>query len=331
MAEIRRENMGTDDENFDDDDEVVNVEDQFSDEIIGTDVEDVEDIEDINIADNGDSEQIKRVSEVSSNSSSNSIAMFFAKRRWILWIIFCIIAAFLLGITIGTAVYGNAKKMKGHPPATFGNPEFGGSGQQQQHTSAEEPLWDPNAMQPGTHINDGNSEPIGNIPNNSPQTEEEAQYVKRKRHFTTLVVEWSGAAAVATPGSPARNALSWILDEDPFRLTTVDRTIDIQQRYIMAVFYFATLGDHWSSNRRERRNARGLQESQGNNHDDLHDTSVANHIIKQPKELDSVAYFLTYRDVCHWSTSDGKTGVFCDDNGALQKLEFRKFFQNSAF
>lgn len=298
--------MGPDDGSFDDhdDDEIVtNVEDQFNDEI--TDV----DVEDVNIGDNGDSDHSKSISATSGDdsdqSSDHSRPMAFAK-LCVLWLAIGLVAAFMLGIVIGNAHHQQRKKQNGHPPATYGNPAFTGD------SSPDEPLWDPSYMGPGAQVDT----PMGDIPNNSPpENSPEGQYAKRKRHFTTLVVEWSGAAAVATPNSPARRALDWILDEDPFRLTTADRTIDVQQRYIMAVFYFTTLGEHWTANRR------GKRKLQGDNNTSA--TSV-NHIVK-PTNLDDHAYFLTYRDVCHWSTSDGKTGVFCDENGNIQKLEFRDF------
>ncbi len=323
MAEIR-ENMGSDDGSFEDhdDDEIVtNVDDAFNDEITDHDVEDVQDV---NIADNGHSDHSKSMSATSGDdsdeSSVHSRPMSFAK-VCVLWLAIGLVAAFMLGIVLGNAHHQQRKKQNGHPPSTYGNPAFTGD------SSPDEPLWDPSYMGPGAQVDT----PIGDIPNNSPpENSPEGQYAKRKRHFTTLVVEWSGAAAVATPNSPARRALDWILDEDPFRLTTADRTIDVQQRYIMAVFYFATLGEHWTANRRGKRklqHSTDASEEKGDEQnstiDNVGATSV-NHIVK-PTDLDDHAYFLTYRDVCHWSTSDGKTGVFCDENGNIQKLEFRDF------
>jgi len=324
---------------FDNDGDVTDVADRFSDEIIGYDVEDIVDIsitddatEAITESDNEnnkieDRESVRLVNGVGEASESNSrirrnhSCTNFSDRRWTILIGLGLTAAFLTGILIGNT-HQRSNAGRGHPPSTFGNPALGygephppptfgnpalGYGGDPYHGSAIPPSdrWDGS--------NNHNSNNYGDIPQTNyhqgPPSTEEEHYEQRKRHFTTLAVQWSGAAAIATPKSPARRALDWMLDEDPFQFTTADRTLDIQQRYIMAVFYFATLGDHWSSRRRS--SERKLQ----NVEKDLHDDSNS----------DSVANFFTSRDVCQWSTSDGKTGVFCDDSGTIHKLEFRDF------
>ena len=363
----------TDDGSFDDDGDVANVADRFSDEIIGYDVEDVVDV---NIADEGpngvndnnntntnnnnntnnnENESKTLVNGdagdfLESNSNSNgSKTSLFAGRRWILWVGLSMVATFVIGIALGNAHNMGKRVSGGHPPATFGNPALGGG------ADPGDQEWGPGNVQ----SQQGNNF-YGDIPNNSnqhmgaPSTEEDV-YQQRKRHFTTLVVEWSGAAAVATPNSPSRRALNWILDEDPFRLTTADRTMDVQQRYIMAVFYYATLGEHWASRRRTSRRTqqqkqererkqrqRRLQRNiprqrrlQTTNHEDLHDSNnedggvqANNNDTNNDSDLDAEAHFLTFRDVCHWSNSDDKSGVFCDENGVIDRLEFREFVRS---
>ena len=314
--------MGSDDESFYQESEIGDEEDQFDDEITG---EDVQDVEDVDIAeDEEDKGSLSGDTSESDLSYSNNLespdSMLFAKRMCYLWVAICMTLALVLGFVTGNVVHSKRKQMGGHPPSTYGNPQFGEIGSNSTSPSGE-PLWDPSAMGPGMHA--------GSEPGNGEQTEEELLYAKRKRHFTTLVVEWSGAASIATPTSPARLALDWILDEDPFRLTTADRTMDIQQRFIMAVFYFSTLGSHWGYNRTRRRSLEGQNDGQNLDHltDNANNGSEIDHIIKAEKDLDAIAHFLTYRDVCHWSTADGKNGVFCNDNGIIEKLEFRKLKQ----
>jgi len=340
-----------DDESFDDDGDVANVADRFSDEIIGYDVEDVVDV---NIADEGhngvnnnnnnENKTLVNGDSSNNNNSNGSKTSLFAGRRWILWVGLSMVATFAIGIALGNTRNTVKGDSGSHPPVTFGNPAFGGG------ADPGDQEWGPGNVQQ----QQGNNL-YGDIPNNSnqhmgaPSTEEDI-YLQRKRHFTTLVVEWSGAAAVATPDSPSRRALDWILDEDPFRLTTADRTLDVQQRYIMAVFYFATLGEHWASRRRtsrrtqqqkqerkqrQRRLQRQIQRQrrlQTTSHEDLHDSNnedggvqANNNDPNTDSDLDAEAYFLTYRDVCHWSNSDDKSGVFCDENGVIVRLEFRDF------
>jgi len=165
----------------------------------------------------------------------------------------------------------------------------------------------------------------------SPAVETESR-IEREHHFTNLVIEWSGGVALAAKNFPARMALDWILDDDPFRLTTSDKPLDVQQRYTAAVFYFATRGERWSSSRRYRyryryrrgrKTRRQRQLQQQSLHDDLynapHGSTHANSGNSAP------AHFLTNRDVCLWKTSDGKSGIFCNDEGIIVKLTFRNF------
>lgn len=373
MTETGREKMG-DSGSFDDDGDVTNVADRFSDEIIGYDVED---IVDVMIADDSftsendiDFEKIKNMygdgwdsSDYVNNSSSNNnnhkksgkgndndnicTRLGDRDRRWVLWVGLSMFAAFLFGTILGNTHHSSTRG-DGHPPATMGNSELAQNGKGHPPSSmGNQDLLAQNLngqLPPdsidinGSNNESGNHIYYGDIPDSSshqgpPSTTEEDKYEKRKRHFTTLVVEWSGAAAVATPDSPARRALDWMMDEDPFQLTMSDRTLDVQQRYIMAVFYYATLGEHWSSRRRlsnrkqrHRRHRRVLQDS---SHDDVHNLNKNNgNEVKDSKPITDSnieANFLTYLDVCNWNTFDGRTGAFCDQNGLIERLDFRDF------
>ena len=330
---------------YDNDGDVADVADRFSDEIIGYDVEGIVDVsiaddttEAVTASDNknnkidvcesvrlvkDDGEPLESNSRIRSSRGSTN----FADRRWMILIGLGLTAAFLTGILIGVG-HQQSTTERGHPPPTFGNPALGYDQSHPPPTFGNPALGHIGDPYHGPEVppgntwdvpNNHNSNYYGDIPQTNnhqgPPSTEEEHYEQRKRHFTTLAVEWSGAAAIATPKSPARKALDWMLDEDPFQLTTADRTLDIQQRYIMAVFYFATLGDHWSSRRRS--SERSLQILHEDFQDSDNDDSSSN--------TDSVANFLTSRDVCQWSTSDDKVGVFCDDDGRILKLDFRKF------
>ena len=199
----------------------------------------------------------------------------------------------------------------------------------------------------GTTTNNNNAAAAGqqhensNAYHNGPPSIHENE-AERKRHFTKLVVEISGAVAVAAGTSPARKALDWILYEDPYHLTTSDRILDVEQRYVAAVFYFATLGEHWSSRKnqkqdglhsllrqRQRRRQRKLQQDL---HEDLHDSPSNNNSRSggggnhtSAATAANPANFLTNNDVCHWKTPDNEKGIFCDGKGRIVKLGFRKF------
>lgn len=51
---------------------------------------------------------------------------------------------------------------------------------------------------------------------------------------------------VNQPGTPQNIALQWLIDEDPLQVCPED-FLDVQQRYILAVLYYATGGDQWDN------------------------------------------------------------------------------------
>lgn len=51
---------------------------------------------------------------------------------------------------------------------------------------------------------------------------------------------------VTIPGTPQNLAFRWLIDEDAAQVCP-DDFLDVQQRYILAVLYFATNGDQWSN------------------------------------------------------------------------------------
>ncbi|VEU39935.1 unnamed protein product [Pseudo-nitzschia multistriata] len=144
-----------------------------------------------------------------------------------------------------------------------------------------------------------------NTPNNhdSPTTYERGveSRLERERHFANLAVQWSDGVALSWKHSPARMALDWILDDDPMHLPTYGDRFVFQQRYIAAVFYFATRGQQQTA------------------HEDLHDDSSSS------GGSEDSAPFLANTDVCLWANSNGKSGIFCDDEGNIVKLNFRDF------
>jgi hypothetical protein len=154
----------------------------------------------------------------------------------------------------------------------------------------------------------------------------------RMEYFRNLAVEWSGESALQDPASPASMALDWLVNEDPFQLTQDHFPLDVQQRYIPAVLYFATGGAQWTYDKirepRQKERHRLLQQPQHANKEyNLHhhlqegsnDTSAPSTVTED--STDSVN-FLTGEDVCFWKTSDGKRGVMCDHRGLIIELKF---------
>lgn len=56
----------------------------------------------------------------------------------------------------------------------------------------------------------------------------------------------SGEEELASPGSPQHRAARWISDLDPLQLDIDDPRFE--QRYVLALFYYATDGDNWQNN-----------------------------------------------------------------------------------
>jgi hypothetical protein len=146
-------------------------------------------------------------------------------------------------------------------------------------------------------------------PSNPPPTTPTSP--SNEEYMLNLVTMWSGAVAFTDAQSPQSLALKWILEEDAYGLTQNSPILDIQQRYTMAVLYYATQGGFWSDRCRRRR--RGLEED-GEEEDDGGDGSTGhqNHNLK-------VLNFLTDSDVCDWN--DGKGGgLICNGVGEIQHI-----------
>lgn len=66
-----------------------------------------------------------------------------------------------------------------------------------------------------------------------------------KRYLEGILINTSGSDVLDDVNSPQYQALAWISEEDPEKLSTVDSRF--LQRYAMSVLYFATNGDEWIS------------------------------------------------------------------------------------
>ena len=91
--------------------------------------------------------------------------------------------------------------------------------------------------------------------------------------------------------NPTNQAYNWIVNEDSYYICPDDA--NLEQRYILALFYFATNGENWVRCRPE-----STDPCEGQN-------------------------FLSASHECEWG------GVSCDENEEITKLNLGKFGKNS--
>lgn len=100
--------------------------------------------------------------------------------------------------------------------------------------------------------------------------------LSREESFTRLLTNISSQDALQTSGSPQAKALDWLVTYDAAQLDpTSENEQEVQERYILAVFYYTLGGADW---------------------------------------FDSF-YFLSQNHVCNWKNNDFGLGVSCDDDG----------------
>ncbi len=111
----------------------------------------------------------------------------------------------------------------------------------------------------------------------------------REESLTKIAQGVSSQEALDTPDSPQARALEWLIEHDAAKVTpSAGRSEDeqVQERYILAVFYYATGGVDW---------------------------------------FDSF-YFLSQNHVCNWKNLDFGMGVQCEDGSpTVTGLKFGKF------
>lgn len=127
----------------------------------------------------------------------------------------------------------------------------------------------------------------------------------RHQEFANFLSQfaYTDMGRMTTPGTPQFKALHWLADEDAAELdvpasSSYEDTVELMQRFILAVFYYSTNGESWTSQLK----------------------------------------FLSDYDVCYWNesiepTAEAKadqfdgwfSGVQCNEEGDVNYLFIRKF------
>ena len=122
---------------------------------------------------------------------------------------------------------------------------------------------------------------------NPPITEDE-----RELQLLDIVDQISDLESIVTPGTPQEEAFTWLVNLDGAQVCPED-TLDVINRYVLAVLYFSTSGDGWFQC-------------------NANDSAVPSMCIS------SNARFLSEASVCEWF------GVVCDLNGNVTIVELGK-------
>lgn len=70
---------------------------------------------------------------------------------------------------------------------------------------------------------------------------------ERKSQTLSILSGVSDAALLTTPGTPQYTALEWLLEYDEFEACPDTNACTLTQRYVMALFYYSTEGDSWTT------------------------------------------------------------------------------------
>jgi hypothetical protein len=126
-------------------------------------------------------------------------------------------------------------------------------------------------------------------PNEEPQSYIVGQPASsRTQAFQSIVEDLSGVDLLLKDDTPQVKALQWLVWQDPAKLEpTPANERQIQERYILAVFYFGTTGEEWL---------------------DRYD-------------------FISERHVCDWKNQDFGMGVTCDQaSKTVQAIQIGVYF-----
>lgn len=150
--------------------------------------------------------------------------------------------------------------------------------------------------------------------------------MSRDEYLAALAQEWSGGAALEDEESAASLALGWLIHLDPMQLTTKNAVLDIQQRYVPALLWFAMDGRFWRHEVRHQRRRRAVEASSS-----LSRTASASmehdRTLQGNTTSGQIDNFLSGLDVCFWKTPDGERGVICDEIGLIRELQLGKRFR----
>jgi hypothetical protein len=149
--------------------------------------------------------------------------------------------------------------------------------------------------------------------------------MSRAEYFAALAQQWSDAEALEDTQSAASQALDWLLNTDPMQLTNRNAVLDIQQRYVAAVLWYATVGQFWGSDGRRRgRRLRNASDTTSLSSDTTTTAPIGDdrELQADSNSTNNVANFLSGLDVCFWKTPDELHGLVCDDTGLIRELHF---------
>lgn len=108
----------------------------------------------------------------------------------------------------------------------------------------------------------------------APPPADDGPVLSREEAFAKIAQGLSTEESLNTPESPQSKALEWLIDYDAAKLDpNTQNQREVEERYILAVFYYATGGSNW---------------------------------------FDSF-YFLSQNHICNWKNLDFGMGVQCED------------------
>ena len=131
------------------------------------------------------------------------------------------------------------------------------------------------------------------VPSPSPTASPTASSAERLKQLI-YTYDWSNPTTLQDPNTPQYKAWMWMADDvgDDFDLPqTNGETRTIRQRYVMAVFFFSTIGQFWAERRRQ----------------------LGGETLE----------FLSSSNVCDWNNGEGLNnlddfeGILCNDDGAI--------------
>ena len=122
------------------------------------------------------------------------------------------------------------------------------------------------------------------------------------------------------PGTPQRQALDWMINEDNYCECDAD-SCKIYERYSLAVFYFSTVGDSWGKcSKPDLTNPAAIDAA--NAACDIRTTPIPRALeIPSGLEPEGTDAWLTPVDACKWA------GIVCRTvSGCADRIEFGKFY-----
>lgn len=162
--------------------------------------------------------------------------------------------------------------------------------------------------------------PIASIPSPSPPTTPAPTFPcnltpqERATEFRKMALKITPASTLNNSNSPQSKALKWLSSDDQISPPVCPNDVEVQQRYIMAAFYFATGGGTW----KECNAPTGSSQAAIDAANQKCTIEATKYPIKPDRELGTDAW-LTPKPICNWA------GLVChnDDNrrGTLDQID----------